>query len=84
MTDDERAGLGYAPELAVLDVLRAAGHATCAALAAAHPNTEHGLQCPEHHLATRIYAAIVQLDRAIAAYCACVLACSRADDDVNF
>jgi len=84
MTDDERASLGYAPELAVLDVLRAAAHATCAALAAAHPNTEYDLQCPEHDLATRIYAAIVQLDRAIAAYCASVLTCSRDDDDVNF
>jgi hypothetical protein len=84
MTSEERASLGQAPELAVLDVLRAAAEASCAALAVAHPNIEHGSEGPEHDLATQIYAAILQLDRAIAAYFASVLASCRADDDVNF
>ena len=82
MTDDERACLGYAPELAVLDVLRAAAHATCAALAVAYPNIE--VDSAEHDLASQIYAAIVQLDHAITAYCSCILAGRRADHDVSF
>jgi len=82
MTDDERASLRYAPELAVLDVLRAAAHATCAALAVAYPNIE--VDSAEHDLASQIYAAIDQLDHAIAAYCASILARSWDDDDVYF
>lgn len=84
MTPDERANLAYAPELAVIDVLRAAAHATCAALAVAYPSIRTDSHWPEHDLATQIYAAVAQLDRAIADYCDCVLASRQTDDDVTF
>jgi len=83
MNAHERAALGYAPELAVIDVLRAAAAATCAALAAAHPQILVHPRPLEHRLAAEIYAAIVQLDSAIGKYCRHTLA-ARPDDDVTF
>jgi hypothetical protein len=83
MTPDERAALGYAPQLAVIDVLRAAAAATCTALAVAHPHITADYQPLEHHLANTLYAAIVQLDDAIGAYCRRILV-AQPDDDVPF
>lgn len=83
MTNLERAALGYAPELAVVDVLRAAAAATRAALVSAHPFISHPEQPLEAYLADKLQLAISQLELAIDAYCKRALV-PPLDDDVTF
>ena len=69
MTPHECQRLVFAPELAVIYVLRTASQATCAALAAAYPLAHADNRSPEQELAARLVGLLGHLDRVAGAYC---------------
>jgi hypothetical protein len=70
MTAAERRAMGYAPELAVIFVLRAAAEASYLSLATAHHLSElDPPQSREQDLAQRLCAALGTLEAVATAYC---------------
>jgi hypothetical protein len=69
MNPYQRERIAYAPQLAVIYVLRAAVDATCDAIATAHPFANFDPPSSEDRLANQLYQRLVRLDRAARAYC---------------
>jgi hypothetical protein len=69
MNRSQRERIAYAPQLAVIYVLRAAVDATCDAIATAHPFANFDPPSSEDRVANQLYQRLVRLDRAARAYC---------------